>query len=88
MNKRKLNELEQRIDEVLFYVWDPIGSSDIAAARGEYSSYVLAILNYVLEEDLKKIASQLNKIESSSMGLAPNKLKNLKVAELLIDFKV
>ena len=57
MNKEKLRELERRIDEVLFYVWDPIGVSDTPAARGEYSSYTMTILKYVLEEDLKKIAS-------------------------------
>ncbi|MFC4632409.1 hypothetical protein ACFO3O_00705 [Dokdonia ponticola] len=87
MDKQKLRELERRIDEVLFYVWDPIGVSDIPAARGEYSSYTMTILTYVLEEDLKKIASQLSKIESSSMGLTTNEIKNMKIAELLVDFK-
>ncbi|NQX82841.1 MAG: hypothetical protein HRT66_12740 [Flavobacteriaceae bacterium] len=87
MNKEKLRELERRVDEVLFYVWDPIGVSDTPAARGEYSSYTMTILKYVLEEDLKKIASQLSKIESSSMELTTNEIKNLKIAELLVDFK-
>ena len=87
MNKEKLRELERRIDEVLFYVWDPIGVSDTAAARGEYSSYIMTILKYVLDEDLKKIASQLAEIESNSMGLAINETKNLEIAELLVDFK-
>ena len=87
MIKEKLRELERRIDEVLFYVWDPIGVSDTPAARGEYSSYTLTILKYVLDEDLKKIASQLGKIESSSMGLTINEIKNLEIAELLMDFK-
>lgn len=87
MNKEKLRELELRIDEILYYVWDPIGRSDTAAARGEYSSYSGTILKYVLEENLTKITSQLNKIESSSMGLITNDAKNLKTAELLIDFK-
>jgi hypothetical protein len=87
MNKEKLRELERRVDEVLFYVWDPIGVSDTPAARGEYSSYTMTILKCVLEEDLKKIASQLSKIESSSMGLTTNKINNLKIAELLVDFK-
>lgn len=86
MSKDK-RELEQRIDEVLYYVWDPIGVSDTPAARGEYSSYTMTILKYVIEEDLKKIASQLNKIESSSMGLTTNETKNLKIAALLVEFK-
>jgi hypothetical protein len=87
MNKEKLRELERRIDEVLFYVWDPIGVSDTPAARGEYSSYTMTILKYVLEEDLTKIASQLTEIESSSMELSTNETKNLEIAELLVDFK-
>jgi len=53
--KRSLRELEQRVDEVLFYVWDPIGVSDTPAARGEYSSYTMTVLKHILEEDLKKI---------------------------------
>ena len=87
MNKEKLRELERRIDEVLFYVWDPIGVSDTPAARGEYSSYTMTILKYVLDEDLEKIASQLGKIESSLMGLSMNEIKNLEIAGLLMDFK-
>lgn len=62
MNKQKLRELERRIDEVLYYVWDPIGVSDTPAARGEHSSYTMTILKYVLEEDLNKVAGQLSRI--------------------------
>lgn len=87
MNKEKLRELERRIDEVLFYVWDPIGVSDTPAARGEYSSYTMTILKSVLDEDIKEIAVQLGKIESTSMGLATNETKNLEIAELLVDYK-
>ena len=87
MKNEKLKELQQRIDEVLFYVWDPIGVSDTPAARAEYSSYTWIILKYVLEEDLKKIAFQLSEIESISLGLTTNEIKNLEIAELLVDFK-
>ena len=87
MNKHQLQELEQRIDEVLFYVWDPIGVSDSPYARCEYSSYTKTLLNYVLQEDLKKIANQLEKIETVSIGLGSRRDKNLLVAELLIDYK-
>lgn len=87
MNKEKIRELERRIDEVLFYVWDPIGVSDTPAARSEYSSYTMTILKCVLDGDIKKIAVQLGKIESTSMGLATNETKNLEIAELLLDFK-
>lgn len=87
MKGKKLGELEKRIDEVLYYVWDPIGVSDTPEARGEYSSYTRTILNYVLEEDLKKIAYHLGKHETSSMGITSNESKNLEIAELLMRFK-
>ncbi len=50
-DKGKIKELYQRIDEVLYYVWDPIGVSDEPCARAEYSSYTRKILTYVLIED-------------------------------------
>jgi hypothetical protein len=87
MIQEQLRELEQRIDEVLYYVWDPIGVSEIPAAREEYSSYTRVILEYVLAEDLKKVAHQLNNIQVDSMGLLVTEEKNLVVAEQLLDFK-
>lgn len=87
-NKKKLKELENRIDETLFYIWDPIGVSDEPCARSEYSSYTMTILKYTLTEDLIKITEILNKIESESMGLSPNKKHNEKVAERLVEFKI
>ncbi len=87
MNKLKLQELEQRIDEVLFYVWDPIGVSDYPAARGEYRSYIGTILKLVLTEDRTKLGLHLDKLQSGSMGLTPNPEKNIEIAEQLIDYK-
>ena len=86
-DKGKIKELNQRIDEVLYYLWDPIGVSDEPCARAEYSSYTMTILKYVLKEDLNQIANQLSKIETNSMGLASDKDRNLKVAQRLLDYK-
>lgn len=86
-DKEKINELNQRIDEVLYYEWDPIGVSDEPCARAEYSSYTMTILKYVLTEDLNQIANQLSKIETDSMGLTSDKDRNLKVAQRLLDYK-
>jgi hypothetical protein len=88
MNKEQIKELQQRIDEVLYYVWDPIGVSDSPSARSEYSSYVKVILKYVLLEDLDKVTNQLNRIQSESIGLSIDKEKNQEVADKLIDFKL
>jgi hypothetical protein len=35
----KKNNLESAINEVLHYIWDPIGIQDMPAARDEYESY-------------------------------------------------
>jgi len=86
-NKLKIKELERRIDEVLYYVWDPIGVSDEPCARAEYSSYTMTILKYVLNEDLQSITNQLKKIELDSMGLISNNERNLMVAKRLLDYK-
>lgn len=44
---RKLSAFERelclRINEVLYYVWDPIGVADTPRARDEYDSYVLQV---------------------------------------------
>ncbi len=86
-DKGKIKELNQRIDEILYYEWDPIGVSGEPCARAEYSSYTMTILKYVLKEDLNQIANQLSKIETDSMGLTSNKKHNLKVAKKLLDYK-
>jgi hypothetical protein len=86
-DKGKIEELNQRIDEILYYEWDPIGVSDEPCARAEYSSYTMTILKYVLKEDLHQIANQLSKIETDSMGLTTNKERNLKIAQRLLDYK-
>lgn len=85
MRKADLIKLTQRVDEILYYTWDPIGVSDTPACRNEYSSYTATVVKCVLKEDLKSIAAQLNKLELTSMGLKPNEVKNLEVAKLLLD---
>lgn len=86
-DKGKLRELERRIDEVLYYVWDPIGVSDEPRARAEYSSYTMTILRYVLQDDLKKITQHLSRLESDSMGLPINSEHNEMVAKRLLNYK-
>lgn len=85
MQKFDKDELERRVDEVLFYIWDPIGVSPDPNARREYSSYVKNILRMLEDgEELTKIANYLCKIEEGMMALKPNKDKINKVVELLI----
>jgi hypothetical protein len=82
------NELEKRVDEVLFYIWDPIEVNPEPYARAEYRSYVTSVLGYVENnKTANEIANYLCSIESESMGLTPNKENALKAAEILIKNK-
>ncbi len=82
------NELEKRVDEVLYYVWDPIGVSSEPFARGEYRSYVGSILNMVQTDKSEKlIAEHLCEIESQNMAMTPNKSKALETAKILKQHK-
>lgn len=82
------DELRRRVDEVLYYVWDPIGVTNIPSPRGEYKSYVSKVLELVEQNaDIKPISEHLAWIISIRMGLSPNKERCDSVAELLLDHK-
>jgi hypothetical protein len=81
-------ELSRRVDEVLFYVWDPIGVADEPYARAEYESYVPEIRELLeRNDDIGPISSHLAEIATESMGLSPNKQKCDYTAELLLRHK-
>ena len=85
MQKFAPDELIRRIDEVLFYMWDPIGVSPSPHARREYSSYADTILNILkAEKDPNSIKKYLDELESGMMGLPIEGQKNLEVAKLIL----
>ena len=81
-------ELIKRINEVLFYVWDPIGVCNEPAARDEYDSYVpqvFSILNKSNPEDnLKQYLFDVAKKEMASEVSEDNLIE---VVELIIGWK-
>lgn len=82
------HELEKRIDEVLYYVWDPIGVSDEPCARNEYRTYVQGVLRQVIENDQPTpISDYLSKIVADSIGLPSNKEHDDHTAKLLLRYK-
>jgi hypothetical protein len=81
-------ELKRRVDEVLFYVWDPIGVRDEPYARAEYESYVPGVLRLVEENRSKrKISDHLSTIIRASMGISPSKDRCDYTAEILLRHK-
>ncbi len=80
-------ELYKRIDEVLHYIWDPIGVSGIPEARDEYNSYLPKILELLkIEDNENEISKYLNNIETEKMGLGSNIGKCNEVAEIIVNW--
>jgi len=63
--------LFMRIDEILYYVWDPIGvnGSNIPETRDEYSGYTQAIYKKVLEGNSEHTANLLDEFITNNMGM-------------------
>jgi hypothetical protein len=81
-------ELNKRVDEVLFYVWDPIGVQPEPCARSEYESYVPKIRQLVEENDaIGPISAHLAAIVRDKMEMTPDKKQCDEVAKLLLEHK-
>jgi hypothetical protein len=80
-------ELYSRVDEVLHYLWDPIGVAGSPGARDEYYSYLPKIYEYVLGNSEDAIADELYRIEKEMMGLESKKENCRKTAITLIEWK-
>ncbi len=80
--------LQRRVDEVLYYIWDPLGVSEEPIARSEYESYVPKILQLVEEnETIQPVSDHLADIINSQMGLSAEKTHCDHVAETLLHHK-
>lgn len=81
-------ELYHRVDEVLHYIWDPIGVSSAPTARDEYYSYLPRVFGLLkVNADVGQIADYLFEISTKQMGLAGRHAHDLQVAEVLLDWK-
>jgi hypothetical protein len=80
-------ELRRRVDEVLFYVWDPIGVSPEPCARAEYESYVPEVLRLVEESETATPISKYLAELSVRTTLSANVEHCDEAAELLLAHK-
>ena len=79
-------QLYERIDEILWRDWDPIGVSDSDDARDEYHSYLPKIFRMALENaSQQEIAKYLFLNETKSMGMAGDMPHCLKIANLVLN---
>lgn len=90
--KRKFTpyELEfyKRCDEVLHYIWDPIGVAGCPSARDEYNSYLPKVFQLVRDEtEPLVIENYLVSIEDKSMGVFINRQGASAAVEVLIKWR-
>lgn len=89
---QKLSPLDEklyfRVDEVLHYIWDPIGISGAPQARDEYYGYIPAIFSLLkMDASIEVIANHLQQIRTDHMGLDSDCKRDLETADILIDWK-
>ena len=85
---QKDNDLYKAVDEVLHYLWDPIGISDEPGARDEYRSYLPGVFNLLKQnEPPETIAQCLLEISVDRMGFEGDYKHDLEIAEVLLNWK-
>jgi hypothetical protein len=86
--QRYERDLLARINEVLHYIWDPIGVRGDPSARDEYDSYVPDV-HSLLESGstAEQIATHLDEIATERMGLRSNMEHNRATAQRLLDWR-
>ena len=80
-------ELFRRIDEVVHYIWDPIGVSDTAYARTEYQSYVPQIFGRVKAGDWESIVEYMKLVATDHMGIGFDEKRAKQAVELMLEWK-
>jgi len=81
-------ELYRVVDEVLHYLWDPIGVSSIPQARDEYHGYLPHVFGMVRSSaDEAAIAAYLGEVITDRMGLSANPKHDLNIAQVLVSWR-
>ena len=80
--------LYRRCDEVLHYIWDPIGIAGTPGARDEYESYLPQVFKLVLDgAERDQIVEFLVQTEADHIGLPPNHAAAASAAETLLEWR-
>lgn len=76
--------LYKKIDDILWFDWDPIGINDLAP-RDEYQGYVPEIFGLVkANADRQEIANRLHKLETENMGMSGTIENCLTIADKIL----
>lgn len=80
--------LYTRINEILFYLWDPIGVRYEYGARDEYDTYANHVYSLIINGgDQKAVSTYLSRICTEHIGLENDADATEKIAELLFEIK-
>jgi hypothetical protein len=81
-------ELYRAVDEVLHYLWDPIGVSSIPEARDEYHGYLPHVFGMVRSgENEAAIAAYLSEVVTERMGLSADQRHAQNIAQVLLSWR-
>lgn len=83
----KDKELYQRLDEVIHYIWDPIGISHFPEARDEYHTYLPEIYARLKVGEKDSIVEYMKWVVTDSMGMVFNRERAEQVADILLHWK-
>ena len=87
MNQKMLPndaELYRRVEEVVYYIWDPIGVCEIPQARDEYNGYMMAIFGRVKAGKEEDIVDFMRWAASENMGLSFDEVNARKAAKVML----
>jgi hypothetical protein len=85
---QKERVLYLRVEEVLHYMWDPIGIAGVPQARDEYESYAPKVFDLVRgTTDGKDVAAYLSWVSTDLMGQAPDPDGDSAVVEALLSWR-
>lgn len=79
--------LYKKIDDILWFDWNPVGIND-DAPRDDYQGYVLEIFGLVkAKADRHEIAKRLHKLETENMGMSVTIENCLTIADKILSDK-
>jgi len=80
-------ELYRRVEEIVHYLWDPIGVGGIPQARDEYYGYMTAIYGRVQAGDLDELVECMKRFATENMGLLFEKERTVEAASAMLAWK-
>ncbi len=81
-------ELYVRIDEVVHYIWDPIGISSHPGARDEYYAYLPTIFGYIKCGDIESLEKYMTWAAAEHMDLSGNQNSIKSAISIMLEWKL